>query len=248
MIKEVRFLRAGSCRIDRSALKVDEEPGQFVLAPIWAYLIRTGDALFLVDTGMPDGCIDNEQYFEGTEDGAAIFPLMKKEDEILAILGRQGVRAADLDGVISTHWHFDHAGSNQKFRERPVLVHPAEIQAAKEGDYQEECCDLTLDYREIGDGYEPSAGITLLHTPGHTPGHTSVLLRMPDGPPLLLTIDATYTMKNWTTGVPGAMKDEATGIRSAQRLHTIAGDEKARIFCGHDPDQAQDPAWLAFQA
>ncbi len=246
MLREVRMLRAGSCLIDQSELVTGTPEGTMVRVPIWMYLLRGDDAIFLVDSGMPPECIGNERYFAGEEGGDHILPQMQAEDAVEEVLAHQGLAVADLDGLISTHWHFDHAGGNRNFRGRPVLVHPDEVAAYRAEAELPVWIDLSLDFRPVRDGDRPMPGVTLLHSPGHTPGHLSLLLE-PDGSgPLLLTIDAAYTQRNWTEDLPGAMLDPVVGMRSVERLKEVARSAGAKVFFGHDAGQAQEPLWQQF--
>lgn len=243
MLREVKLLCAGYCRVDRSQFVLGDPVGELVRAPAWMYLLRSDDALMLVDTGMPLECVGNAGYFDDPEDAALIVPEMRAEDGVQQVLARQGVAISDIDALISTHWHFDHAGGNRFFREHPILVHPAELEAARQGAYPPECTDMTLNYRLVEDGHEPMPGVTLVHSPGHTPGHMSVHLRREGQRPILLTIDAAYTRRNWDTNMPGAMVDPELGRKSVTRLREIALADDAAVFFGHDPGQAEEPGW-----
>jgi N-acyl homoserine lactone hydrolase len=246
MLREVRMLRSGSCLIDQSELVTGTPEGTMVLIPIWTYLLRGDDAIFLVDTGMPSACIGNERFFAGVEGGDHILPQMEERDTVQEVLARQELSIADLDGLISTHWHFDHAGGNRHFHGCPVLVHPDEVTAYRAEPQVPDWVDLALDFHPVRDGDQPMPGVTLLHTPGHTPGHLSLLLEPHGEGPLLLTIDATYTRRNWEESLPGAMVDPALGMRSVERLKEIAHSHGANVFFGHDARQADEEFWQQF--
>ena len=245
---ELWILRAGSCLVDWSVVVRGEPRGRLVTFPVWMYLLRGPDALALVDTGMPTRCIGDDRFFDGTDDESLILPRMTEADTLEAVLGRQGVQVSDIDFLISTHWHFDHAGGNQAFRGKPILVHPDEIACAQAGHpYPPECRHMSLDYREVRDGDSPLPGVRLLHTPGHTPGHLSLLVDPADAAPVLLTVDAVYTEVNWLQDIPGAMADSSLGERSVQRLREIAKSSGAQVFFGHDPAQCDRMEWQALR-
>lgn len=245
---ELRILRAGSCLVDWSVLMRGEPPGKMLSFPVFMYLLRGRDALALVDTGMPSRCIGDDRFFDGTDDEGLILPRMTEEDTLEAVLGREGVQVSDIDFLISTHWHFDHAGRNQALRGKPILVHPDEIACARAGHpYPPECRDMTLDYRPVQDGDSPLPGVQLLHTPGHTPGHLSLLVETLGSAPVLLTVDAVYAEVNWRADMPGAMSDLSLGERSVRRLRDVAESSGARVFFGHDPDQCDRPEWQSLR-
>ena len=244
MLRDVLLLCAGYCRVDWSIFKLGTRSGRLVRAPAWMYLLCSDDGLMLVDSGMPHACIGNPDYFRDPNgEPPLIVPEMREENWVERVLGRVGVSVADIDALISTHWHFDHAGGNQLFREQSVLVHPQEMAAAKAGSYPPECSDPTLDYRIVEDGHQPMPGVTLLHTPGHTPGHLSVLAQPAGKRPLLLTIDAVYTVENWESDIPGAQVEPEIGRRSVNRLKQVARDTDAAVFFGHDPEQSREVYW-----
>ena len=245
MLQEVQLLCAGYSRVDWSIYKMGNPAGRLVRAPAWMYLLRSTDGLLLVDTGMPKACIGNGHYFDEPGQPPMIVPEMAPHDWVDEVLARQGVGVPDIDALISTHWHFDHAGGNQLFRRQPVYVHPREMEAGRSGAYPPECSDPTLDYRPIGDDYQPTPGVTLLHTPGHTPGHLSIYLEPQEGRPILLTIDAVYTLDNWQSDIPGSQEDPDTGRRSVARLKDVARSTGAAVFFGHDPDQQHEAFWQA---
>lgn len=245
MFREVQLLRAGACRIDRSQLVTGTPEGTMVRIPIWMYLLRGRDSLMLVDTGMPPELIGNERYFADAGEGDQILPQMTPEDTLERVLGRQGLRIENLDAVISTHWHFDHAGGSRQLGSRPVLVHPDELASARAEAELPFWVDPALDFRPARDGDHPMPGVTLLHSPGHTPGHLSLLLEPEGAAAILLTIDAAYTAQNWREDVPGAMLDPVLGLQSVARLKAIAKDASARVFFGHDAAQAEEEFWRA---
>jgi N-acyl homoserine lactone hydrolase len=246
MLRDVRFLKMGHCLIDQSQLVTGEPVGHVVRIPIWAYLLRGTDSLLLVDSGMPDGCVGNEGYFGETDPGDIILPQMGPDETVDRVLARHSLAIQDLDALITTHWHFDHAGGMRRFRDRPILVHPAEVEAARAEAQLPEWIDLTLAFAPVTDGFQPMPGVRLVHTPGHTPGHTSLYLEPQGLPPIVLTIDAVYTRQNWQRDVSGAMLDAAVGQASVARLRGIARDAGAAVFFGHDPAQAEEDFWRTF--
>ena len=95
------------------------------------------------------------------------------------------------------------------------------------------------DYYDVyGDGT-----LTTIFTPGHAPGHQSFLVRLPNSKPLLLTIDAAYTLDHWEEkALPGFLASTVDTVRSVQKLRTYAEKHDATVVTGHDPD-----AWANFK-
>lgn len=151
-------------------------------------LVETPDALVLIDTGV--GNKEDEKFIEiyGIENAGSPTRL---EDAIRDA----GHEPADVDVVLSTHLHFDHAGGNTVL-DGDGMVRPAFPQAryyVQRGEWE----FAHLDNERIRASYETHnfdpvdaaslwtfldgpgeivPGIDVLPTPGHTPHHQSVLL------------------------------------------------------------------------
>lgn len=93
-------------------------------------------------------------------------------------------------------------------------------------------------YDVYGDGT-----LTTIFSPGHAMGHQSFLVRLPSSEPLLLTIDAAYTLDHWEEkALPGFLASTVDTVRSVQKLRTIAERTGANVVTGHDP-----AAWSTFK-
>jgi glyoxylase-like metal-dependent hydrolase (beta-lactamase superfamily II) len=152
-------------------------------------LIETPDALVLVDTGV--GNKEDEKFKEiyGIENAGSPTRL---EDAIRAA----GHTPQDVDIVISTHLHFDHAGGNTLRGEdgRVVPAFPRARYVVQRGEYEfARLANERVRASYMPDNYEPLAdaglwdfvdgeaeivpGVGVVPTPGHTPHHQSVLVR-----------------------------------------------------------------------
>lgn len=149
----------------------------------------------------------------------AILPPGTCIDERLAAMG---IKPEDLDYVIPSHLHLDHAGGLRDVKgAKKFLVAEEERKAAGHGnlvDYRRRhwkglkletfsFSDSDLGpkkkaYDLFGDG-----SIQLILTPGHTDGSVSMLIRS-DGKQLLLIGDSAYSEHAWKDdAVPGIMTD-----------------------------------------
>lgn len=106
---------------------------------------------------------------------------------------------SDVDVVVMTHLHADHAGGGldeagePRFPNARYVVHPADWMFFEDADDDE---DYTARHgldrvHELGmldlgeDDREVVPGVTVVHTPGHTPGHRSVVVQEGDRTVLL---------------------------------------------------------------
>ena len=101
---------------------------------------------------------------------------------------------------------------------------------------------VTLDKDVFGDGT-----VMILGTPGHTPGHQSLLVRLKEKGPLILTGDASHFRENYDgNGVPTFNTDRAQTLASIDRFKKIAANLKATVIIQHDPrDLGKLPAFPA---
>jgi len=172
-------------------------------------LVEHESGLVLLDTGA--GNKENEKFYGiyGIENRAGDasdgrgFAQPGEPTMLEAALAAAGFAPEDVDLVINTHLHFDHAGGNTRLaadgRLEPTFpkaryvvqggeyryaTHTNERTAASYFDrnyvplLEAGRLDLVEGEREI------VAGIRVLPTPGHTPHHQSVLLEGGDGPAL----------------------------------------------------------------
>lgn len=156
-------------------------------------------------------------------------PVLPEGECVNERIAALGYKNSDIDYVILSHMHIDHAGGLQDMLgAKKFLVSKNEYDAAGKGgiaSYRSRCWEWvrleTFDYDDMGIGPLGKAkdlfgdgSVLLVATPGHTPGHTSILLRN-NGKQLLLAGDNGYARKSWRDGIlPGLMKDPENMTRS----------------------------------
>ncbi len=160
-------------------------------------LVETPDALVLIDNGA--GNKESERFIEiyGIENAAAArsddrFHPTQLEDA----LETAGFRAEDVDIMIDTHLHFDHAGGSTfrdaeghvqlSFPNATYYVQQGEWEFAHLQNERIQASYLPPNFDPVHETgrfclvqgeHEVIPGIHLLPTPGHTPHHQSVLIR-----------------------------------------------------------------------
>jgi N-acyl homoserine lactone hydrolase len=167
-------------------------------------------------------------------DPAWIRPVMSLENRVDRQLRQLGLQPGDLDLVINTHLHFDHAGGNLFFPGVTIAVQREELDATSSDDYLPIWDAPDLEFRSVEGDWSPMPGVEMLFTPGHTPGHQSMLVRFTGREPWLFTWDAVYTQEHWLNQGLGAVVDVPLARRSVKRLRQVATDEKAKLIFGHD--------------
>lgn len=155
-------------------------------------LVETGDALVLVDTGVGDKESERFGDIYGVDNAGDPTRL---EDAIRAA----GRSPDDIDLVVNTHLHFDHAGGNTRrapgapdgaraepaFARARYVVQREEFDFARRDNERIRASYLAPNYEPIAEAgrfdflegeVEIVPGVRALRTPGHTPHHQSILI------------------------------------------------------------------------
>jgi N-acyl homoserine lactone hydrolase len=202
------------------------------------YLIRHDTQYMLWDTGLPAALI-------GAKPDAKA-PVAPSLDVTLTDqLAKIGVKPEQIDYVGISHNHFDHVGQASAFTKATLLIGKPDFDTLKlppppfgvepkllapwlSGKAKTE--PLSGDHDVFGDG-----SVTILKMPGHTPGETSLLVRLPQTGPVLLSGDVVHFEEQFANrGVPPFNWDRAQSLASMDRLTAIAQSIGAKIIVQHD--------------
>jgi N-acyl homoserine lactone hydrolase len=246
------LLNLGHCDIDKGVvLTPGSDRGKRIEIPIVAYLIETDSGeRVLIDTGMHRKHIaDPDATFRGYPFAKALTTIMRPEDDIAHRLGELGLTPADIDILVCTHFHFDHAGNNADFTGSRVIAQRSAFEWAQShpGPFPEsEWNPPGMSFELIEGDLKLLPGITLLATPGHVPGHMSVVVRLPNNGTVVLAIDAIYTRENVETDNWQGQALPEEGRASARRLMELAASENGLVITGHDPGDWADLEYAPF--
>lgn len=180
------FKKMESSRLDN--LKDDPNIGKFTSAiGIDPLLIRKEDQNILIDPGLGWGLDSGSQY--------------KNASNVVTNLDIFGLKPEDINKVILTHLHFDHAAGisyvSDDFKTQPTFPNAEYIVHKKEWYYAlsqiekehtnpgagyklDEIYKLVAQKRFLfveEETYEPIPGLFIIKTGGHTPGHMIVKLK-----------------------------------------------------------------------
>jgi glyoxylase-like metal-dependent hydrolase (beta-lactamase superfamily II) len=231
----VHAIRLGTIRADKSGTVYGYPKGTILDVPIWAAAIEGAGRKLLVDTGIRDA-----------EKWSQIEPhSITQQEGIDAALSELGWRRRDVEIVINSHLHYDHAENNLAFPHAQFFVSgeewrwandPSSAQAwAYDIEWTDE--DLTfMNYSLVGhDHYDVLPGLRIIQTPGHTPGHQSVLVRTAEGT-LCVTGDAACMMENLTLPTPpGTHVGSRIALESLHKISLLSD----RVLMNHDPELAR---------
>jgi glyoxylase-like metal-dependent hydrolase (beta-lactamase superfamily II) len=217
-------------------------------------LIEHPDALVLVDTGVGDKESDKFTAIYGVENSpiGAVGPT-----QLESALAEAGFAAADVDLVINSHLHFDHAGGNTRRGEdgAPVLSFPNARYVARRGEWEwAHHINERTAASYFGHNYDPVhaagrlelvvddrevlPGISLRRTPGHTPHHQGILVES-GGRRLFYLADLAPT----TAHVPlawimGYDVEPLVSLETKRRVWTEAASEGWTVMFEHDATNA----------
>jgi len=235
-IKALYALQNGFIGFERSGLFFADRSADRVAIPVACYLIRTGDATILFDTGLSPRAVRGLLRTD---------PLARFDDADLLVhrLESIGLEPSDVDMVVLSHLHFDHAGGAELFPASELIVqqdeyayahYPAAFFAPL---YYRKNFDLPgYRWRLIEGDAELVPGVTVVRSEGHTPGHQSLLVQLPETGPVILAGDCCYWQRSIDEEIPpGVVWDPTRAMHSIKRLKTLARLTGGRIFPSHDP-------------
>jgi len=174
--------------------------------------------------------------------------VLREPESMLHALQRLGIRADEVDAVVTTHLHWDHAGGltrrNQEgeveltFKRARHFIQRSEWDFALQPDVRSKSSYITDDFTPLADDNdrvefldgdaEVLPGVHLRHVGGHTPGSQVLVLQSGD---LACAVTGDLVCQTPHLRVPWNMAADLEPLRVLE--------EKARLF-----DEAETHRWL----
>lgn len=205
--------------------------------PYVCYLVQTGDGTnVLIDSGLPTNM---------PPPAGMPMPLMGKN--VIEQLEQIGLQPDDIDLLVCTHFDGDHSGHHAAFSSAELVVQRQHYALAR-GGYprfsvtRAQWDAPSLRYRQVDGDTELLPGLELIETSGHVPGHQSVLIRLPQSGPVLLTIDAVTQQRAFTPereAGPMDMDPELLRASTRKLLDIVQREHVSLVIFGHDLEQWQ---------
>lgn len=235
------ILPLGQCDCDKGrVLTSGSGEGQRIIIPIWASLVQVAGLNILFDTGMhPVHIEDPHATFGGTPYDDLIVPIMKEEDRIENRLAEIGLEPKDIDIVVNTHIHFDHAGSNYLFANSLIMVQRDHYELAYETPvgFQPKYWHLPdLTYEFLDGDVDLAPGVQLLRMPGHAKGLQVPVIRLPDSGTMVIAGDAISLKENLREDNWAGTWNPIKSRTSAKRMAAFAKAAGGMLVYGHDPE------------
>lgn len=215
-------------------------------------LVETPDALLLIETGL--GNKESEKFMQIYGVETAPPPGSSGADRLQAAILELGFALDDVEVVINTHLHFDHAGGNTfrdedgqiriTFPRARHYVQAGEWAYAHRVNERTQASYLRHNFQPVHEAgifefvtgeTEILPGISVFPTPGHTPHHQSVVLRS-GGETACYMADVIPTMSHLSLPwIMGYDVEPLVTLESKRRLLTNASQEGWLLVSTHDP-------------
>jgi glyoxylase-like metal-dependent hydrolase (beta-lactamase superfamily II) len=219
---------------------LDPDAARIVYGPYFFFLVEHPRGRVLFDTGMHPKWKGSRRRADGTGTGIEV----GEQDDVVSKLALVGVAPEDIEHVVVSHLHYDHAGGLQFFSGARVYVQEAELQFAyRPAVYQRELYDRDdfdhgLSWYELDGSHDlfGDGAVRILPTPGHTPGHQSLCVELPGGLHVLAA-DASYLEEKMRRRrLPGVVWNPDEMVRSWRTLEELERARAARLIFTHDLD------------
>ena len=256
-------IHAGTLALDKGGMTYLIDEGITVRSPVLVFLLLPADPeddrVVLVDAGVAAGRIAGRDV-----EGGGPEPIREG-------LAAHGFDPADVDHVILTHLHHDHAANVESFPDAEVLIQRAELAAARDplAHMERTYIDAHREAVEnanptiVDGGFRLCEGLDLRLAPGHTRGMQAVVVETKGGTHAIVA-DLLYCRQNLDPGVetirdvdgeaipvtpvdrayvpPGLHVDAAACYESVARLRERVGDDD-RLLSGHMPEVLDHDAY-----
>jgi len=237
--------------LDNSFLVQLTDPGESYAAVCPFYLVDHPEGVAVIDTGLSHDMLDDPAGYgqHGAEFMEAFLPAIEygPDTHPRAHLDDAGYDPADVDYVVMTHLHSDHAGHMDTFPDAEFIVHKEELRYAHwpvpvqdvfylEGDFdalRSAEYDVTAvegEYDVFGDG-----SLRTFPTPGHTPGHQSVVAELPESGTIILGADVAHRQDGYDREHLASFNwNLQESIASLRDVKARARRLDAEVFVTHD--------------
>ena len=217
---------------------------------VTCYLVVHPRGMLIYDTGLNDRLVGRPLY-ENVTDGYAQIKFNTLRGQLADI----GVTPSKIDYLVLSHYHWDHIGNADDFAGSTWLVYkgdhdqmfsPAAHAYPWFSQYsaleKSKTVLLSGDHDVFGDGT-----VVVLATPGHTEGHCSLLVRLKNTGPVVLSGDLYhYAEERDLKRMPDEEKTTGT-VESRQKVEELLRRTGAQLWIGHSMEffrtVRKSPSW-----
>ncbi|MEI7615203.1 MAG: N-acyl homoserine lactonase family protein [Actinomycetota bacterium] len=253
MPAKLYLFECGTLRSRKELFTLNKDIGKPFEAPIPFFLITHNGKNILFDTGNNLEVAKNPKKHWGDIIND-YYPVMNEQQFVVNQLETLLIKPEEIDYVILSHLHLDHAGGTGYFPNARYVVHKKELEWAFNPDCTQKSAYIMQDIdknvnwfpleNEFKEAYDllKDGVIKIYPTPGHTPGHMSILVNLEASRPIFLTSDSCYTEENLYENIlPGLVWDDKASMDTMDWIRKLQKKENIEIIVGHDP-----AAWKRF--
>lgn len=250
---KISVLYLGKMEFPKFRLVDCPDQEEMVASPAVALLIQhptLGNILY--DTG---NCEDFSKVY--TPEMLHDYPITEMVN-IKQALAAKGLTPEDIDLIILSHLHFDHAGGLKHFvgtkAIQKVMVSEADLKNAywsvmtgNGGAYIRSLFDVEgIRFQTINQDTQLADDLTLFLQEAHTPGVIGMILKTEHHGTILTTSDALYTAESYEKATPpGGTINKTTDefFDNLKKIQQMQKELDADLLFGHDYDQIMD--WVS---
>lgn len=202
------------------------------------YLIEHSKGRMIWDGGLPLNLAGKPKY----EMRPGFYLEYKRS--LIDQLAEMGIQPDDIPQVSYSHFHTDHAGAANAFKNATILIQQTEYDAAylhpeTNHGYDPSLYDethsspkimLNGDHDVFGDG-----SVRIIYTPGHTAGHSALLLDLKNTGKIILSGDLYHFRKHRELRITSPANTSAKQtLRSYDKVEQLLKSEGATLWIEHD--------------
>ncbi|RLB05178.1 MAG: hypothetical protein DRG83_03095 [Deltaproteobacteria bacterium] len=259
-MKDVKIypLRLGTASVDQSLLTYRMGMGTKATVAFGCYYVEADGMKIMIDTG-PAPPEHSAKWHK------QVGPQIEPDQQSFIQLEKRGVRPEEIDMILLTHLHWDHAYHLEKYPNAKIYVSKTELAFALNPlppfffSYENWQIGLTPFFissipRMVQIDMVPqkiTEHISMIPTPGHSPGHMAVVLETTKGP-YVFAGDALITRENMEP-VPerhlpfkmiGLYMDFEAAWESIERIIRIVDGDPTRVLSAHDPEALANDIYI----
>lgn len=250
---QFKILDLGYMTFYKKELVRTNDEKEMIFSPALAILIQHPTLGYvLYDTGNDDAW--QETYTDHIKEVYPISECITIKDA----LAKEGLTPDDIDVLVLSHLHFDHAGGMKYFANTKAGAHTlasaAELQEVDTllgADTPASGAYIGALFRDLpgvqyeavtADDYELAEGLTLFVQHCHTAGLLGMRVQLEDRT-VIFTGDTVYTREAYDEELPPGGSINKTDSEFIDNIHFLKNMQQqysAEMFFGHDYDQARD--------
>ncbi|TAL56447.1 N-acyl homoserine lactonase family protein [Pandoraea sp.] len=223
-------IELGRRTADTSLFLYLTDPGTPIAIAYRVWVLRSATRTLLVDTGPP--------LQEAKRRG------LTHVIDVVAALANAGIDANQVDTILLTHLHWDHAANADRFPKATFYAQRREIEFFRSHSRQHPAIDRFFSHqaylaslidngriREIDGDVTLPGGLEALKVGGHTPGSQMFCVPTPAGE-AIITGDAIPLHRNYLERIPSGILTDV--FEAVAALEQVALRRPALIYTGHD--------------